>query len=218
MAVNKINYVGMRFGKLTVVEDLGRKSHDRLLLCRCDCGKQTEAIRGNLKSGNTKSCGCGVYRAEDLTGNVYGWLTVVKMTRGMTDRGRPERPRFTCQCQCGAEVVTNGVALRNGHIKACPNCRRTRMRSLPSKGIDLTGMKFGRWTVVGLSTPAFKGRKLYRVKRYLCQCECGKRNVVPYGNLTRGFSRSCGCLRSDRMRNGIGKVNVNDQQCETRSE
>lgn len=27
-------------------------------LCLCECGKETIAINGNLKSGNTKSCGC----------------------------------------------------------------------------------------------------------------------------------------------------------------
>ena len=50
---------GQRFGYLTVKKRVGT-SEDRKALWRCksDCGKFTTVRSVDLKSGNTKSCGC----------------------------------------------------------------------------------------------------------------------------------------------------------------
>lgn len=53
---------GQRFGRLIVVRFHmpGRKHPRRIAtwLCQCDCGGSTLATKVNLKSGNTRSCGC----------------------------------------------------------------------------------------------------------------------------------------------------------------
>lgn len=54
--------LGTRFGKLTVIEDVGFKTQveghkRRTYKCRCDCGKIIELSGNRLKTGNTKSCG-----------------------------------------------------------------------------------------------------------------------------------------------------------------
>lgn len=55
-----IDLVGRRFGRLVVL----RYVCQDLWLCRCRCG-QTAVVRGgNLKSANTKSCGC--WRRETM--------------------------------------------------------------------------------------------------------------------------------------------------------
>lgn len=55
----KIDMVGQRIGRLTVVSYVGRaKNHQSLWLCQCDCGEKRTVSRANLISGNTKSCGC----------------------------------------------------------------------------------------------------------------------------------------------------------------
>ena len=59
---------------------------------------------------------------------------------------------------------------------------------------DLIGMKFGRLTV--LERAPNKGRQA----RWLCQCECGKKCVVPTARLNNGNTQSCGCLRLERMK------------------
>lgn len=50
---------GQRFGRLVVT---GKAEHDKhghaCWNCICDCGKEIAATSSNLKSGNTKSCGC----------------------------------------------------------------------------------------------------------------------------------------------------------------
>lgn len=50
---------GTAFGRLTVIEEAPRNTRgDRAMLCRCECGEQKAVDLGNLRSGNTKSCGC----------------------------------------------------------------------------------------------------------------------------------------------------------------
>lgn len=58
------------------------------------------------------------------------------------------------------------------------------------KVIDLTGQRFGRWTV--LEYKGTTGRS--RTSLWLCKCDCGNVSVVTKSNLMRKVSRSCGCL------------------------
>ena len=54
-----IDLKGQRFGMLTVTKRVGTDAHRKALWrCKCDCGKTTEVSSADLKSGNTKSCGC----------------------------------------------------------------------------------------------------------------------------------------------------------------
>jgi hypothetical protein len=61
---------------------------------------------------------------------------------------------------------------------------------------NLTGKRFGRWTVLSHVPTGRKGSSTWR-----CQCDCGriKENVF-YTALTTGKSLSCGCLRTDLLR------------------
>jgi len=53
-----INLVGQKFGMLTVVEFDRLQNHKTYWKCVCDCGLTVLATGNNLRSGNTKSCGC----------------------------------------------------------------------------------------------------------------------------------------------------------------
>lgn len=64
------------------------------------------------------------------------------------------------------------------------------------------GLKYGRWTIVGLShkEPVLcvdKKTGKQRVKKYRyfveCVCDCGNHKVVNLENIIRGVSVSCGC-------------------------
>lgn len=61
MARKKIDLTGLGFGKLIAVKDSEKRigCDKRIVwLCRCDCGNLTEVTVHELRSGNTKSCGC----------------------------------------------------------------------------------------------------------------------------------------------------------------
>ena len=60
--MRKENLLGQKFGRLTVIEEVSslNKNYKRpSWKCICDCGNIITVWRGtNLKSGNSKSCGC----------------------------------------------------------------------------------------------------------------------------------------------------------------
>jgi len=57
--MKKIDITGQRFGRLVVLSDTGKKSGIHTIwLCQCDCGKLVEVRGSDLRSGDTKSCGC----------------------------------------------------------------------------------------------------------------------------------------------------------------
>jgi len=52
---------GKRYGKLVAIEFAGlTKTKQALWLCKCDCGNHSTVMIGNLTSGMSKSCGCGI--------------------------------------------------------------------------------------------------------------------------------------------------------------
>ena len=61
---------GMRFGRLTAVEEVGRDKHGQSKwLFRCDCGKEKIIIRYSVVKGRTKSCGCLNYEVNKSGNN-----------------------------------------------------------------------------------------------------------------------------------------------------
>lgn len=49
---------GCKKHRLIAIKPLGRKNRDTEWLFKCDCGKETKALKLNFLRGNTKSCGC----------------------------------------------------------------------------------------------------------------------------------------------------------------
>lgn len=56
----KEKMIGRRYGKLTVLEDSGRRDYKQTIIwrCLCDCGNITYANTDILNKGEKKSCGC----------------------------------------------------------------------------------------------------------------------------------------------------------------
>lgn len=68
--------------------------------------------------------------------------------------------------------------------------------------LDITGQKFGRWTAIKLAETPKGATGRY----WLCKCECGTESVIRQCNLTRGLTKSCGCL----SREINSQIKVND--------
>jgi len=59
----KIDLTGQQFGRLTVIrEQKKRKNKRKIWLCQCQCGRKKSVAGAELRSSQTKSCGC--YRRE----------------------------------------------------------------------------------------------------------------------------------------------------------
>jgi hypothetical protein len=71
----KADLVGKVFGKLTVLEFVGRKngtSGDSLWRCMCECGTNSIVYGWNLKAGKSKTCGCGIAPALLRVNTTHG--------------------------------------------------------------------------------------------------------------------------------------------------
>lgn len=65
---------GQSFGRLTVLEYVGRSDHkrpDHLWLCRCECGAERPILFRSLKRGLATSCGCLRREAQRLIGPAH---------------------------------------------------------------------------------------------------------------------------------------------------
>lgn len=114
----------------------------------------------------------------DLKGMKFGKLTVIE--RG---ENRGKHTTWRCRCECGKICIVSSTHLMSGQ-KSC-GC-------LGGKFKDLTGMTFGMLEV--LRRVENKGRKTC----YECRCKCGNIKIIRGEVLTRGDTKSCGCLRREK--------------------
>lgn len=74
---------------------------------------------------------------------------------------------------------------------------------------DLTGQRFGRYTVLERAEDYVNPWSGCRATQWRCLCDCGTIKVVVGESLKQGVTRSCGCLKRDMAReralNGVFK-------------
>lgn len=117
-------------------------------------------------------------KALDLTGQKFGKLTAIRPTE---ERGGSGAVVWECLCDCGKTTFVDRGNLISGRSQSC-GC---------SRGIDLTGQKFGKLTAV---RPTEERRGNNEVV-WECVCDCGKTTFVDRANLVTGGTKSCGCSR-----------------------
>jgi len=79
---------------------------------------------------------------------------------------------------------------------------RLRRPGAGRKAKDLTGQRFGRWTVIEKGPSGQGGHFTWQ-----CVCDCGARRLVSGDRLRLGRSRSCGCLARELSRDGMIDLN-----------
>lgn len=121
-----IDIVGLRFGKLVVIEPSTErhKSGSKMYICKCDCGNITLSRSDYLRFGKKTSCGCTLNRVgvlDDLSGKRFGFITVI--SRAPNDsratKGSNPQAKWNCVCDCGATMVVYGSRLRSGAKTSC---------------------------------------------------------------------------------------------------
>lgn len=113
----------------------------------------------------------------DLQGQVFGEWTVI----APATPDKYGRKKWLCRCSCGKERVVSDDNLRSGKSRSCGHKKPIRS--------DLTGMRFGRLTV--LRFDRYETRLHSAVWR--CLCDCGNETSVSATNLKSGHTTSCGC-------------------------
>lgn len=71
-----------------VAERAESKNKNSSWLCKCDCGKQTVVSAPNLKSGATRSCGCGLQESTIERSTKHGgrYIKLYAVWIAMKDR------------------------------------------------------------------------------------------------------------------------------------
>ena len=94
-----IDLSGQKFHRLTVVKrhPENNKQNKPMWVCKCDCGKVVIVTGSDLKSGNTKSCGCldKEVGKKKLTTHGYSKTRLYRVWTSMKDRcHNPNNKRY----------------------------------------------------------------------------------------------------------------------------
>ncbi len=152
-----IDEIGNVHGRLTVIEKAESHNGYARWVCRCECGKTTEAAGSSLRSGGTRSCGCLGRENASMALKMFGIGTKRKSKPSMAGymkrtekRGLPwdlssyrfeEMIRMPCH-YCGAEAkMYNGIDrmdsndgyTENNVVPCCSICNLFK-RDLPYEG------------------------------------------------------------------------------------
>lgn len=198
----KADLTGMRFGKLTVIEQL-QEREDRYITyrCRCDCGNDIVANTKRLRRGTIRGCAnCCPKRSPEerrIIGRRFGKLTVLERNKEAWNG----RGAWSCRCDCGNIAEVSGSDLLNGRVT---NCRQAEDKH--RRWIDLTGLKVGWLTVIEKTCKrSSKGSIIWK-----CECRCGSLCEYSADELLHGGIISCGCYRRtvllDKMQESLHKV------------
>ena len=201
---------GQKFGKLTVLEITPeRRNRQVVWKCQCDCGNIVYIVGSSLRNGHTQSCGCSWYgdKAEDLTGQQFGKLTVLKRNKDKNNKNR--NAYWDCQCECGNIRTVDASSLRTGKITKCYNCSK-KTKTIQNKGTgpikDHTGERFGLLTATKLMPDRDKfGRAIWE-----CKCDCGNICYIPSNSLVTGNTQSCGCFKKSAGEEEIAKLLISN--------
>ena len=198
--------IGQEFGFLTPLSE-----NSSGYKCLCRCGNSLTVSFDDLYWGTITSCGCDTSRShhEDLTGNTYGEITVVREVSPYIQNGITASSRWLCRCSCGRERVHTYSNLKYHKIRSC-GCQNDNNRSL-----NLEGMTFGDLTVL---YPVVSHRsKTYRAyRRWMCKCSCGNLTIVLQDSLIAGKAVNCGCKNPhslDLTGQRFGKLTVLSEAC-----
>ena len=131
---NALNLTGKTFGRLTVLEDSGKRFRSEIIWkCKCSCFEENIVYipTNKLTSGHTQSCGClqreraSQANALDLTDKRFGML-VAKFPlkeRHITSDGCPQ-VIWHCECDCGGNKDVISSQLTSNTVKSC-GCKNT---------------------------------------------------------------------------------------------
>lgn len=94
-----------KIGKLVVIKQIKAKNKSARWLCKCECGKYTEADSNHLQKGSIKSCGCeqGPKKKHQMCNT-----RIYKIWEGMKER-----------CYTNNEKTQNYKNYKSRDIKVC---------------------------------------------------------------------------------------------------
>lgn len=180
---------GMKFGELVAIKPVDGTKNGIIWECKCSCGNIVNVLSSRLLSGKTKSCGHLTNESKTLRetiGKKFGRLTIIS--------AGSQKRKCICKCDCGTEKELYLSNVLSGKTKSCGCLQKEAARN--ALEIDFTGLRFGRWLVIGKSEDG---------SRCKCRCDCGTIKDVDKQSLKNGDSISCGCYKREFTSNLMTK-------------
>ena len=168
------------------------------VICTKD-GNKGCVSANNLKSGQSKSCGClrkeklserQKRKREDLTGKRFGRYTVIKYN--------PEKSKemgisyWDCICDCGTEKCVSANHLKKGNTRSCGCLFKEIMQGKTHP--KYKGIKTSEY-MLNLQIGLLTVQKEVGEDTWECSCKCGNICIRKGDSLRGGDTNSCGCLR-----------------------
>lgn len=204
----RLNLLGKKFGRLTVVQELAPERYEMHWLCQCECGNTCKRSSNEL-NGLHPSTSCGICIQYDsirnklieqndsrnieilskpintLVGLYYGKLYIYEETNQIKSTNKI----FKAKCECG-RIIDYTIAQMRNNVDSC-GCYTAEKFFQTSTKIH-PGDKFGKLTVI---EPTRKENETHVF--WKCQCECGSITFVRSTSLLDPHgTRSCGCIHS----------------------
>ena len=129
----KIDLTNKKFEYFTVISRNEQKTKENgknvFWNCKCHCGKEFIDTTTNINKGKRKSCGCMTAQLssqahlQDLTGQQFGELTVLKRNFDHPQNGKKPRTYWWCLCSCGniKSIERTHLIGRNQSSCGCKN-------------------------------------------------------------------------------------------------
>ena len=140
---------GDKFGRLEVIERTNNRNNSDSILykCKCRCGNIVEVTGSNLKSGNTKSCGCLRREIIQDSVNINSKKLIDKKFNKLTILDVCERRDYKggliykCICDCGNICFIPINSLKDNNVKSCGCLKKIKFSKLDKDNcIDNSGI------------------------------------------------------------------------------
>lgn len=123
----------------------------------------------------------------NLKNQKFGRLVAIKPT----EKRSGSNIIWKCRCNCGNIIKVSTNNLRSGVVKSCGCLRK---ESITHQTINLKGQRFGKLLVLSKTKIRCDNNIVWK-----CRCDCGNIAFVVSYRLRNGTTKSCGCLRGDRL-------------------
>lgn len=124
IVIKAVDYVGKKFGELTVIEELPphrtpNGSNQRMVRVQCSCGNVYVSRLAEVKKATKcRKCVAREGRA-DITGKRFGKLVVLSMTDDYISPSGHRLSQCVCKCDCGNTKTVLMGSLVSGKTTSC---------------------------------------------------------------------------------------------------
>lgn len=204
---------GKIFGHLEVIEYDKEKKKWK---CKCSCGNIAYIATRNLKTGNTKSCGCmrnaiGIKRPRKNKAKMLLYKDIGQLRVTNIDEKKQIAICFCLECNKNTieiplqklkEMYKTRKKSYTCGVNGCTHTRKNKNKSNRTSNSIKMGERFGNLVVEKrLENKIAKTKNSFSsIPMFLCKCDCGENVEIQGRYLINGKTKSCGCQKGKNFK------------------